>query len=269
MAQPDLPQLPSSLRRLWGLEERPLGGGSRALTLERIVAAAIELADDEGLPSLSMARLAERLGSAPMSLYRHVENKDELLVFMIDAASRAEPPRAIAPDDGWREGLRAWAMDLMAIYRRHPWILRLPANRPPLEPGQLTWLEAGLRAQHGTPLTAGDRLLVTLTLLGYVRGQAALYLDLVKDGSGAELPYGQALSMLIDADRLPSLSAVVAAGVFDPMSSGAPEVTEDEPGFTFGLELILDGIDALISSCAGLVTDELETEESVADDHTG
>ena len=57
------------------------------LSLERIVSAAIAIADTEGLSALSMARLADRLGSAPMSLYRHVASKEELYDFMIDAAA--------------------------------------------------------------------------------------------------------------------------------------------------------------------------------------
>ncbi|HET9562786.1 MAG TPA: helix-turn-helix domain-containing protein, partial [Propionibacteriaceae bacterium] len=80
-------ELPESLRRLWD-GAAPAKKPRRSLSLDRIVNAAIEIADTEGLSALSMARLAERLGSAPMSLYRHVASKEELYDFMIDAAAR-------------------------------------------------------------------------------------------------------------------------------------------------------------------------------------
>ena len=68
--------LPRALEILWG--DAPSGRRTRGLSRERIVEAAIELADTDGLAALSMARLAERLGCGTMSLYRHVANKDEL-----------------------------------------------------------------------------------------------------------------------------------------------------------------------------------------------
>ena len=80
-------ELPGSLRRLWD-RAAPAKEPRRSLSVDRIVSAAIEIADTEGLSALSMARLADRLGSAPMSLYRHVASKEELYDFMIDAAAR-------------------------------------------------------------------------------------------------------------------------------------------------------------------------------------
>src|SRR6186997_127264 len=77
-------EIPRSLQLLWKRTARSRRGPEPALSRERIVAAAIEIADAEGLAALSMARLAERLGCGTMSLYRHVANKDELQVFMMD-----------------------------------------------------------------------------------------------------------------------------------------------------------------------------------------
>ena len=68
-------------------------GRHGGLTRERIVAAAIDLADADGLGALSMARLAERLGCGTMSLYRHVANKDELVVFMLSRRPARRPRR--------------------------------------------------------------------------------------------------------------------------------------------------------------------------------
>ena len=67
-------EIPRTLQVLWG--EGSQARRTQALSLDRIIDAAIAIADADGLAALSMARLAERLGSAPMSLYRHVSNKD-------------------------------------------------------------------------------------------------------------------------------------------------------------------------------------------------
>src|SRR5437868_3737447 len=95
-------EIPRSLKVLWEGDAAAARRGSRqVLSLDRIVAAAIGIADRDGIAALSMARLAHELGSAPMSLYRHVANKDELLIFMQDAAPG--PPPLLA--NGWRAGL--------------------------------------------------------------------------------------------------------------------------------------------------------------------
>jgi AcrR family transcriptional regulator len=218
------------------------------LSLDRIVKAAIEIADTEGLSALSMARLADRLGSAPMSLYRHVVSKEELYDFMIDAAAGELGGAAVADD--WRAGLTAWIADLMAIYRRHPWILQLPVTRPPLEPGQLDWLERGLLVQQATPLTMAEKMGIVLTLLEYARGHAAIANSLEgADASfGLPLPYGQLLARLVDESRFPILTAAVNAGVFEPPPADPGTDLQDD--LQFGLNLILDGVAALIQSKA-------------------
>ena len=83
--------LPASIEAAWGLRERPARGPKPGLSLERIVAAAVELAAAEGLAAVSMSRVARALGSSPMSLYRYVTAKDELLALMVDAALADTP----------------------------------------------------------------------------------------------------------------------------------------------------------------------------------
>jgi AcrR family transcriptional regulator len=239
-------ELPVSLRRLWD-RAGPAKDAQRSLSLDRIVNTAVEIADVEGLSALSMARLAERLGSAPMSLYRHVASKEELYDFMIDAAARES---SVAVTGDWRTGLAEWIADLIALYRRHPWILQLPLTRPPLDPGQLDWLERGLLIQQSTPLTAAEKLGIVLTLLEYARGHATIANSLQgADGSfGLALPYGQLLGQLVDEARFPMLTAAISAGAFEPPRVDAEADLQDD--FQFGLNLILDGVAALIRSRA-------------------
>ena len=239
-------ELPESLRRLWD-RAAPAKKPRRSLSLDRIVNAAIEIADTEGLSALSMARLAERLGSAPMSLYRHVASKEELYDFMIDAAARES---SVVATDDWRAGLAEWIADLMALYQRHPWILQLPVSKPPLDPGQLDWLERGLLIQQSTPLTVAEKLGVVLTLLEYARGHAAIANSLEgTDASfGLPLPYGQLLAQLVDEARFPMLTAAISAGAFEPPPVDSEADLQED--LQFGLNLILDGVAALIRSRA-------------------
>jgi AcrR family transcriptional regulator len=251
MAGVDDDEIPRSLQVLWGPPERRSRGPQQALSRDRIVDAAIAIADADGLAALSMARLAERLGSATMSLYRHVANKDELLAFMMDAAPG--PPPDIPAGD-WRAGLAAWARALRTVYYSHPWILQVSAGRPPLEPGQLSWLDRGLSTLDGTGLTAGDRLGAVLLVVNYVRGEAQIGAVLMKAGADsdrdpreAQAEYGRLIARFVHADRFPALAAVSAAGVFDPDPDATPGTDAFEVDLDFGLARILDGIAALVA----------------------
>ena len=120
------PPLPASLDAAWGRRARPTKGPKPGLSLERIVAAAVALAHAEGLGAVSMARVASELGSSPMSLYRYVDAKDELLALMVDAALGDPPPPPAG--EGWRDGLARWAWGYHDALRRHPWALHVPIS---------------------------------------------------------------------------------------------------------------------------------------------
>ena len=212
---------PTQPRALWGRAQRPRRGPQPALSLGRIVAAAIKIADAEGIHALSMARLAQRLGCAPMSLYRHVANKEELQVFMMDTAPGA-PPVIDLPARDWRRGLERWARELQAVYYRHPWILQITTGRPPLEPGQLAWLDCGLRILRGHRSPSGPEAVRDPVIVNYVRGEAqitAVMLETLKrsevDNRQRQDWYGRTLARLVDAERFPALAELIAAGTFE------------------------------------------------------
>src|SRR4051812_50106507 len=158
--------LPRALEILWG--DAPAARRTRGLSRDRIVAAAIELVEAEGLGALSMARLAERLGCGTMSLYRHVANKDELLTFMLSTAP--DPPPIPEDPSDWRGALTDWAAGLWDVYHRHPWVLQTAAAGPPADPGQLAWLDAGLAALGGTGLAERAKLAAGMAGLAFLRG---------------------------------------------------------------------------------------------------
>jgi AcrR family transcriptional regulator len=226
MSEEDLPRALEVLWRGPARARRP-----RGLSRERIVATAVELADADGLGSLSMARLAERLGCGTMSLYRHVANKDELVTFMLSTAP-GPPPAPSDPAD-WRVALTDWAAGLWEVYHRHPWILQAASAGPPADPGQLAWLNAGLAALGGTNLAERDKLAAVMAVLHFVRGAAALAIE-AAPADGPDYP--AVLRRVIDADRFTALSAALDAGAFDD--------TDDDhlAEFRSGLGQLLDGI---------------------------
>jgi AcrR family transcriptional regulator len=244
--------LPASLEMAWGLRARPSKGPKRGLSVERIVEAAVKLADSEGLEAVSMGRVAGDLGVSTMSLYRYVAAKDELLALMVDATA-ASPPAAPAPGEGWREGLSRWARAELDIYRRHPWVLRVPISGPPVTPNQIAWLEQGLRCLRDTGITESEKLSVMLLLTGFVRNWGRLEADLMEASRASGVStdaamsgYGRLLARLTDPERFPALHAVIAAGVFDD----DPDDPEEPDEFLFGLERVLDGVDALVRARA-------------------
>ncbi|MGF7234001.1 MAG: TetR/AcrR family transcriptional regulator [Frankia sp.] len=237
--------LPPGIELAWGIRERPSRGPKRGLSLDRIVAAGIEVALADGLGSLSMSRVAAQVGASTMSLYRYVAAKDELLVLMADAAL-GPPPRVWEPADGWRPGMARWAVGVRTAYRSNPWALRIPISGPPFGPNNVAWLDAALRCLADTPLTEQQKLSTVLLVSGFVRNEATLTADLAAAASATPeqkiMPgYGATLSRLIGPDAFPALQRAIASGSLDDDDDLNSE-------FDFGLERILDGVAALIAS---------------------
>lgn len=224
-----------ALEALWKEPERP--ARRSGLNRDRIVAAAIELADAEGIDALSMAKLAERLSCGTMSLYRHIAGKDELLIFMLSTAP-GPPPEPEDPRD-WRANLTAWALQLRDVYRTHPWILRAATLIPPLDPGQLAWLEAGLSALQPTGLDEAERLSSVMSMLYYVGGAVSFDVETRRNHRDAGwAQYPEQLRTLLDPDRFPQVAAAVAAGALDDDDQEPPHA------FLSGVARVLDGIAA-------------------------
>ncbi|SDQ92858.1 TetR/AcrR family transcriptional regulator [Thermostaphylospora chromogena] len=242
--------LPPAIAAAWGLRERPGKGPKRALSLERIVEAAVKVAAADGLQALSMSRVAAELGASAMALYRYVSSKEELLTHMLDAVFGPPPPLP-EPGDDWRTALTRWARALRRVMRRHPEFVRIPISGPPLTPNSVRWMEAGLRCLRGSGLSADAKLSALLLLNGFVRSEVMLMADLAAASAAAggvdpaetSRVYGRTLAKLTDPRLFPELHEIIRAGVFED---------DDDPDydFEFGLTRILDGLETLIRSSA-------------------
>jgi AcrR family transcriptional regulator len=242
--------IPASIAAAWGVRDQPRKGPKPALTLQRIVDAAVRVADAEGLGAVSMGRVAAEAGTAPMSLYRHVANKDELIDHMLDAAWYSPPDQAAADLGGedWRAGLSYWAWQMRAAARQHPWAIRIPVKTLPIMPNEVAWFENALACMAGTGLSEPQKASVIMLLSGYVRNLAATEADIWAAMQASGLApdqwmssYAQMLRKLADPQRYPALAVFLESDVFDRADN-----PDDE--FIFGLDRILDGVAVLINA---------------------
>src|SRR5262245_41547129 len=126
--------LPPDLRRLWRLEGAASGRGRpAALDIDRVVKAAVALADRDGLSGVTLPRIAKALGCSAMALYRYVGSKEALWALMCDLAL-GPPPAIDTRPEQWREGLEQWAVAERRLNHRRPWLARLPITGPPAGP---------------------------------------------------------------------------------------------------------------------------------------
>ncbi|OIJ95544.1 GntR family transcriptional regulator [Streptomyces sp. MUSC 14] len=217
--------------------------GQSALTLERIIAAAVTVADTEGLAAVSMRRVAAELGVATMSLYRHVADKDDLLTRMMDTVIAGRPLPADAPA-GWREAVELAARQLWDLFRRHPWLApALSVTRPQVITSALPYSEWMLATLHAHGLDLHTAFTAHLMLLNYARG-IAVNLETERE---AEAHTGLDNEEWMDT-QAPALLEVLATGRFPALSRLAATSYDLDLDalFEFGLQRLLDGLASLV-----------------------
>jgi len=215
------------------------------LTVERIVVAAMAVADVEGLPAVSMRRVATEIGAATMSLYRHVADKDDLLMRMMDAAL-AEWQFPDESPTGWRARLELAGRMLWATFTRHPWLApALSVTRPQPIAGGLAYTEWVLAALADSGLDMSTVFTAHITMVNYVRG-TAVNLELEAE---AEAASGMDNEAWMDTQES-AMRSIVATGrfpVFERLINMDYDFNLDNL-FEFGLQRMLDGLEVLIRS---------------------
>jgi len=238
--------LPPGLDLLWGRREVGRRGPKPALSIDDIVAAAIAIANADGLEAVSMARIAKAVGFTTMSLYRYVASKDELLQLMWNASAEGVEDVELEGDT-WRTKIRSWAMAQREAIERNIWIVQMPMATPPLSPNSLIWMERGLEAMDDTTLPDGDKIGILGMLASHALIDARMGFDARRSVSGADgthaINYAGVMREVVDAERFPRLHRAVWAGTLDEVGPDGDMME----GYRFDLEVILDGIEALIA----------------------
>ena len=245
---------------LWGTQEAPSRGPRPSLSVKRIVDTAIGLADAEGLPAVSMRRIADELGVTTMSLYRYIPSKDDLLELMMDGGFPSLPERGDLPGD-WREALTRIAYELGRSLRHRPWLLQIPITGPPMGPTNVTVMDRVLDIMRDSGLTPDEVLGVLLLVTSYVRGDAliATGMEQAEESTGerwedVEAEYGRTLAQLAATGNFPGIALLAQAETFN----GPPPETDTGfgPDFQFSLDIIFDGVEALLARRARQRRDE-------------
>jgi AcrR family transcriptional regulator len=214
-------------------EPAPRPGPKPGLSTEAIVKAAIEIADREGLEAVTMQRLGEAFGFTPMSLYRYVRNKAELVDAMIEAALGAPPARK--DERAWRARLEEWARGILACFVRHPWALGATSRLRTMGANELAWADRALGALAAAGLSPADQHGAFLVLIGHVRSVAQFAVQTPGAQSGVGLAEWRAAARAEASAELPALHAALEAGAFAPRGNGLAS----------GLRIVFEGIAAL------------------------
>jgi AcrR family transcriptional regulator len=205
------------------------------LSRERVLGAALALADAEGIEALTIRRLGHELGAGPMSLYYHVANKDEILDGIVDlVVSEMELP----PTGGdWKAALRSAAISAHAVLLRHPWAANLLLSGPGVSHARLRHMDAILGCLRAGGFSAHQTDHAYHALDSHIMG-FTLWLVGISAGLERLGPVENAFE-LFDVDALPHLAEHVEQHRRE-RSAGEPSA------FEFGLDLILDGLERML-----------------------
>jgi AcrR family transcriptional regulator len=216
---------------------QPTTGPRRArLNKDRVLRAAVALADRSGIEAVSMRKLAEELGVVPMALYKHVADKEELLDGMIDIVmGEVDPPAAGA---GWKSAIRQRILSARRSLRRHPWAAGVIESRANPSPAMLAYIDSmiGMFRDGGFSIDLTHHALHALgsRLYGFTP-------EVFDDSQGLD---PQALEMLVRqmSGRYPRV-AELAQAVYHDEASVVGQGCDDQFEFGFALDLLLDGLD--------------------------
>ena len=214
-------------------------GGRESLTRAKVLRAAVELADTDGLDAVTMRRLADALGVVPMALYKHVADKDDLLAGMVDVlvAEMAVPPPA--SPTRWRDGVREALHGARRVVGAHPWARRAIESRTVRTPAVLGHMErvSALFLAGGCP---PDQTHHVMHLLGNrIWGFSPELFTDAPDTGGSPAPARRGRAPEPDPADYPAIIAIATdARARRPDATGCDEDFE----FDFALDVLLDGI---------------------------
>ncbi|MEU3468761.1 TetR/AcrR family transcriptional regulator C-terminal domain-containing protein [Streptomyces sp. NPDC006687] len=207
------------------------------LNRERVLRAAVALADEGGIEALSMRRLAQELDVVPMALYKHVANKEQLLDGMVDAV--VGEIELAEPGSDWREAVRRRVLSARRVLLRHRWAYRVIESRSGPTPAVLEYLDSMIGVLRDGGLSA-DLAHHAMHALG---SRVLGFSQELFDTSGGSAPPDPAHALTL-AQRYPRIAEMAAAAAHDG-GSVVGGGCDDQFEFEFALDLLLDGFERL------------------------
>jgi len=209
------------------------------LSRERVLRAAFERTDAEGVEALSMRKLAQELGVEAMSLYRHVRNKGDIVDGLVDLvfAEIGLP----ATDVDWKTAMRQRAITVREVLARHPWAIGLMESRSTPGPATLQHHDAVLAClrNHGFSIALAAHAYSVLD--SYIYGFALQQASLAFQTSEEAVKVADGIRRQFPVDAYPHLMEIAVKHVLLPGYDYANE-------FAFGLDLILDGLESVLKT---------------------
>ncbi|MFB7465645.1 TetR/AcrR family transcriptional regulator [Streptomyces sp. NPDC056224] len=219
---------PAEPEVIWARPQRAGRGPRPAHSRESIAAEAVRIADEEGIESVSMRRVAAGIGAGTMSLYNYVPRKEDLYELMVDAVSGEY--EFTAPTGDWRADLLALSRQTRALMHRHPWLPRLLSPVHGFSPNALRYLEHSLECL--APLEAADG--EKLELIAAVNGTVSAYVagELALAERARALPWSEAeeqgvraawIGSRLATGQYPRLAAALTGGAA-PITGAGPDL---------------------------------------------
>jgi AcrR family transcriptional regulator len=212
------------------------GGSRQRLSRERVLQAAIANADAGGLEALSMRQLAEMLGVAPMALYRHVANKDDLVDAMVDVVFGEIGVPAGGGD--WKTAMRRRAMSVRDALSRHRWAIGLLESRRRPGPANLRHHDAVIGRLRAAGFSIEMAAHAYSLLDSYIYGFALTKMNLPFDTADEAAEVAQDMLEPFPVNEYPNLVEFISEHVMKPGYDYGDE-------FEYGLDLILDGLERI------------------------
>jgi len=241
-----------TLELMWGRAPAPRRGPKSRVSVAELVAAAVAIADAEGIDAVSTRRVAEAVGISPMSFYTHIPDKAVLLDLMLDAVATGQAGEE-TPEfhpANWRANVTLVARSFRRFYLAHPWALQIGTHRPVLGPNTIRAYDNFLSVFDGLGLGEVEMDLCVILVANYVHGAVrdVVRANMVKAQTGMsddEWWYTiEPFLSTMDFSPYPVASRVGAV-VGELYGLGDPDLA-----FDFGLERILDGLERLVEGKA-------------------
>ena len=198
--------------------------------------AAVALADEEGIESLSMRKLGQKLGVEAMSLYNHVANKDDLHAGIVELVlGEVEDPPA---GDDWKEAIRRTAVSSHDAFVRHRWACGLMMRGTTASPIRMRWMEAVLRTFRQAGFSADLTHHAYHALDSHITGFTLWQVSMPFETKDELVDMAEGFLREIPADEYPHVVEHAEQHI-------APSSPDGKSEFEFGLDLVLDGLERL------------------------